>query len=264
MEAMSRVKIGTAGIAIVLFCALFAGSCSSPPSAPPATERAAGVAPAAVPAPASAAKSAPAIPHDFARWEKDIAAFEAEDRLHPPKKGGALFTGSSTIRLWKTLAEDFPGHAVTNRGFGGSEIADAAHFADRFIVPHEPRQIFLRAGGNDIHAGRLPEEVAADFAEFVRAVHARLPKTEILYISLAPSPARWGEKDKGATLDWMIRNMALRMPRVAYVDASDISLTPDGKARPELFVEDRLHFSAEGYKLLAERVRPFVWAPVPK
>jgi len=256
MEAMSRVKIGTAGIAIVLFCALFAGSCSSPPSAPPAPERAAGVAPAAAPV--------SAIPHDFARWEKDIAAFEAEDRAHPPAKGGALFTGSSTIRLWKTLAEDFPGHAVVNRGFGGSEIADAAHFADRFIFPHEPKQIFLRAGGNDIHNGRLPEEVAADFAEFVRAVHARLPKTEILYISLAPSPARWSEKDKGAALDWMIRNMALRMPRVTTIDASDISLTPDGKARPELFVEDRLHFNAEGYKLLAERVRPYVWAPAGK
>ena len=48
------------------------------------------------------------------------------------------------------------------------------------------------------------------------------------------------------------------MPRVGFVDAYDISLTPDGKARPELFVKDRLHFSPEGYKLLADRVRPFL------
>ena len=32
----------------------------------------------------------------------------------------------------------------------------------------------------------------------------------------------------------------------------------DGRARPELFVKDRLHFSPEGYKMLAERVRPFL------
>src|SRR5258708_1728329 len=69
-------------------------------------------------------RSAPA-PHDFARWEKEIAAYEAADRENPPPKGGILFIGSSTIRLWKTLAQDFPEYKVINRGFGGSEIADS-------------------------------------------------------------------------------------------------------------------------------------------
>jgi hypothetical protein len=32
----------------------------------------------------------------------------------------------------------------------------------------------------------------------------------------------------------------------------------DGWARPELFVKNRLHSSPEGYKTLAERVRPFL------
>ena len=125
---------------------------------------------------------------DYAKWEKEVAAYEAADRQSPPPKGGILFIGSSTIRLWKTLAEDFPDHKVINRGFGGTEIVDSTHFADRLIFPHEPKQIFLRAGGNDIHAGRTPREVAADFAEFVRVVHARLPKTEILYIGVSPAP----------------------------------------------------------------------------
>ena len=129
-----------------------------------------------------------APPHNFARWEKEIAAYEASDRTNPPPKGGALFIGSSTIRLWKTLATDFPDHKVINRGFGGSEIVDATHFADRIIFPYEPKQIFLRAGGNDIHGGRLPEQVAADFADFVRVVHERLPNAEIVYIAVNPAP----------------------------------------------------------------------------
>ena len=199
-----------------------------------------------------------AATRDYAKWEKEIAAYEAADRENPPPKGGVLFIGSSTIRLWKTLAADFPNHKVINRGFGGSEIVDSTHFADRLIFPHEPKQIFLRAGGNDLHNGRVPRQVALDFAEFVRVVHARLPKTEILYIAVSPAPARWGEADKGRELNRLIREMALDMPRVGFVDAYDISLAPDGRARPELFVKDRLHFSAEGYKLLAERVRPFL------
>src|SRR5207247_4264424 len=84
------------------------------------------------------------------RFEKEIAAYEAQDRENSPPKGQILFTGASTIRRWTTLAQDFPEHKVINRGFGGSQIADATHFADRVILPYAPRAIFLRAGGNDL------------------------------------------------------------------------------------------------------------------
>jgi lysophospholipase L1-like esterase len=203
----------------------------------------------------------PAAPQrDFARWEKEIAAYEASDRTNPPPKGGALFIGSSTIRLWKTLATDFPDYKVINRGFGGSEIVDATHFADRIIFPYEPKQVFLRSGGNDIHGGRLPAHVAADFIEFVRVVHNRLPDAEIVYIAVNPAPARWGENDKYRWLNETIREKAIHMPRVSFVDAYAISLTSDGRGRPELFVADKLHFNAHGYKLLAETVRPYLTA----
>lgn len=195
---------------------------------------------------------------NYGQWEKEVAAYEAADAKSPPPKGGILFIGSSTIRLWKTLAEDYPDSKVINRGFGGTEIVDSTHFADRLIFPHAPKQIFLRAGGNDIHNGRTPKQVAADFAEFVRVIHGRLPMTEILFISVSPAPSRWGEADKNRELNRRIREMALEMPRVGFVDTFDMVLGPDGLARPDLFVKDRLHFSPEGYKLLREQVRPFL------
>src|SRR5215207_4201445 len=100
---------------------------------------------------------------NFARWEKEIAAMEAKDKESPPPKGGIVFIGSSTIRGWKTLQEDFPGQPVINRGFGGSEIVDSTFYADRLIFPHAPTQVFLRAGGNDIHAGKSADAVFEDF-----------------------------------------------------------------------------------------------------
>jgi lysophospholipase L1-like esterase len=214
--------------------------------------------PLAINGPKPTTQPAP-LPHNFERWEKEIAAYEAADRANPPAKGGILFIGSSTIRMWTTLQSDFPEHKVINRGFGGSEIADATHFADRIIFPYEPQQVFLRSGGNDIHNGRLPTEVAGDFETFVQTVHARLPKAEIIFIGQSPAPSRWGEWDKNRLLNSMVRRMALRRPRVTYIDTWDMTLTPDhAKARRELFIADQLHFNAEGYKLLAERVRPYL------
>ena len=196
--------------------------------------------------------------HDFARWEKDIAAFEAADKVSPLPKNAILFVGSSTIVRWKTLRNDFPAFPIINRGFGGNQIADSTHFADRMIIPYQPRTIFLRAGGNDIHSGKTPEQVLADFKAFVATVHAKLPATEIVFISLSPSIARWDERAANRKLNALVADFVNRTPRLKYIETYDISLDKAGQPRPELFVEDKLHFSPEGYKLLIERVRPYV------
>jgi hypothetical protein len=196
--------------------------------------------------------------HNFAKWEKEIAALEAMDREHPPSKGGVLFIGSSTIRRWKTLDTDFPDHQVINRGFGWSEIMDSTHFAERIIFPYEPRMIVLRAGGNDIHAGKSPEQVFADYKAFVAKARARLPKVRIVFISISPSPARWTERDACKALNALIEKHTRWRPSLKYLETYDMVLGPDGQPRPELFVADKLHFSPEGYRLLADRVRPLL------
>lgn len=209
--------------------------------------------------PSSAGSSpAAAATRNFAQWEKEIAAYEQMDRTNPPPQGALLFIGSSTIRLWKTLAEDFSKHRVINRGFGGSQIVDATHFAERIIFPYAPRVIFLRAGGNDIHAGKSPAEVFADFKAFVAKIQARLPQTEIVFIGLSPSIARWSETEQTKMLNTMVKEYVARTPRLKYIETYDTVLGADGQPRPELFVEDKLHFNAAGYKLLAERVRPYL------
>lgn len=200
--------------------------------------------------------SAPAIrPHNFAKWEKQIAAFEASDRSRAPQPGGVLFLGSSTIRRWATLTEDFPRQIVVNRGFGGSHIIDSTHFAERIIFPYRPRQIFLRAGGNDITAGKSPEEVLNDYKQFVATVHARLPETRIVFISISPSPSNRARWDEFRELNRLIEAYSRGEPRLDYLETFDMVLGPDGQPRAELFVADRLHMNAEGYRLLAARVR---------
>lgn len=194
--------------------------------------------------------------HDFAKWEKEIAAFEKADSANPPPKGAVLFTGASSIRMWKSLPADFPGVTILNRGFGGSEIADATHFAPRIIFPYKPKTIYLRSGGNDLWRGKSVERVFADFKEFVATVHAKLPETDIVFISLSPSKARWNQAAETKVLNGLVAAFIKDKPHLRYIETYDMVLGPDGSPRPELFIADQLHFNAEGYKLLAERVRP--------
>jgi hypothetical protein len=196
--------------------------------------------------------------HDFAKWENDISAFERSDATNPPPKHGILFIGSSTIRFWTTLAQDYPGQPVINRGFGGSEIADSVYFANRIVFPYEPRKVFLRAGGNDLWAGNSVDDVFFDFKLFAETVHSHLPLAKVYYIGWSPSVARWSQHEKEKQLNTLVYTYAVGKPWLVYIETYDLPLGPDGRPMAKLFRPDGLHFNADGYRLLAERVRPFV------
>jgi lysophospholipase L1-like esterase len=196
--------------------------------------------------------------HDYAKWEKSIAEFEAEDKKSPPAKGALLFIGSSTIVRWKTLAADYAGVPVLNRGFGGNQIKDSTFYAERMIFPYEPKAIFLRAGGNDINAGWPAEDVFTDFKTLVAKVRERLPSVPIYYIGLSPTVKRVKQIDEGNKLNDLISAWVKEQTAMTYIDTRNMTFDADGKVRPDLFVEDMLHFNPEGYKLLAAAVKPYV------
>ena len=190
------------------------------------------------------------------RWEKEIRAFERDDVTSPPPAGAIVFIGSSSTRLWKTLARDFPGHAVINRGFGGSQIADSVAFADRIVIPYRPRMVVLQAGGNDIAAGKSPERVLTDFKAFVEKVRARLPETRIAFLSIHPAPVRWAQAERQKRANMFIKEYTESAQNLDFIDLWDQFLGPDGKPREDLFMKDRLHNNAAGYKIRADVVRP--------
>jgi lysophospholipase L1-like esterase len=196
------------------------------------------------------------VPTD--RWEPEIQTFEEVDRQHPPKPGAILFIGSSSIRLWRSLAQDFPSVQVINRGFGGSEIADSTAFAARIIVPYRPRMIVLYAGDNDLANGRTPKQVLDDFQAFVERVRKDLPKVSIAFISIKPSLARAHLMEKMREANAGIRAYAARQEGVAYIDVFTPMMTKEGKVRGELFVEDGLHLNRAGYELWRSVVGPYL------
>jgi len=192
------------------------------------------------------------------KWESAIREFEKADLATPPPSSAVLFIGSSTIRFWKTLKQDFPDQPVINRGFGGSQMADSVYYADRIVLPYRPQQIIVYAGSNDLAAGKSPEEVASDFKAFVAHVRAKFPETRISFMSIGPSPARWSQADKQLKTNRLIKEYIATGKQLDYIDVWDQYLGADGKPRDEFFVADRLHNSEAGYKIRTEAVRPFL------
>lgn len=191
-----------------------------------------------------------------ADWAETIAHFAAADVAQPPAPGGIVFVGSSSIRLWATLAEDFPGLGAVNRGFGGSELGDTLFHADRLIVAHRPRSVVVYAGENDLQAGKSPEEVAADF----RALHARLraalPAVRLLYLSIKLSPARAALAPAVLRANALLATACADLPGCTFVDVAAALLDADGAPRAGFFRADRLHLTPSGYAAWVATLRP--------
>lgn len=193
------------------------------------------------------------------KWEGTIAAFEQKDRQSPPPKNGILFVGSSSIRMWNTT-NSFPTLTTINRGFGGSYLSDVARFAGRIVTPYNPRLIVVYAGGNDIAGKRTAGQVFAAYKDFVAAVRKVLPKTPIIYIAMAPNPKRWLLYPEMQKADALIRDFAAKGDHLRFLDFGPQMLGADGQPRPELFLKDKLHLNAEGYKLWNSLLAPHLAA----
>lgn len=202
------------------------------------------------------APGAPVADPDPERFADAIDAFRQWDAKSTPPAGATLFVGSSSIRLWETAAA-FPEHTVINRGFGGSHISDVDHYYDTVVAPYAPATIVFYAGDNDIGAGKHPRRVLADFERFSQRVAAELPDTEILFVSIKPSKARWAHWPAMTHANHLIAEYVSRQPNRTYVDLATPLLDDDGRPR-DVYIEDGLHLNERGYGSWNDALAPYL------
>lgn len=193
------------------------------------------------------------------RFEKEIEAFEKADAAIGLDKlqGQIVFYGSSSIRLWKSLTEDFAPLPVINHGFGGSTFPELTHFAERMLVPYNPKMIVLYCE-NDLFSGKdkSPEQVFDAFAELATLIHNKLPKTKVYYISMKPSISRKDKWNLTTKADGLIKDYIDKHKNFSFVDIRPVMYRPNGTVNGEYFIKDSLHMTPKGYAQWTSVVRP--------
>ena len=194
------------------------------------------------------------------RFAAAIDAFTNADRTSPPPKNGILFIGSSIFRQWTSVAEDMSPLPAYNRAFGGSRTADILEYMHRIVLPYEPKVIVYYCGSNDINANVKPDDIAANFRTFVQRVHASLPETKVLYVSINRAPQkrdRWAEVDAA---NHLIEEYTKSDARLKFVDVNPALFDTKGEPRMELYRADKLHFKVPAYREFTRVIRPAVEA----
>ena len=204
----------------------------------------------------------PAVPagEDPLRWSADIAAFVDADRAAPFPAGGVVFVGSSSIRLWDTLARDMAPLQVLNRGFGGSRLFDSVYWAGELVDVHAPRAVVVFSGTNDLAGddAKAPEAVRDLFRALVARLRERDADLAIAYVAITPTLARERHLEAVREANRLIRAECEADTRLEFVDPTPDLMDADGRPDARYFRDDRLHLNAAGYAVWTRHVRPVV------
>ena len=194
---------------------------------------------------------------DPKRFSESFEKFARDDQHSKPNPAKlALFTGSSSIRRWDSLATDFPELNLLNRGFGGSQISDVLYYYPLLFTRYQPQKVIFYCGENDLWKGKPVAQVFHDFKTLWLKIKKNLPGTSLFYLSCKPSPKRISKWNLYQSLNLKIKNLALRDSRITFIDLAPTLLKPNQSFYPEIWDPDNLHVNELGYQSWRLWIRP--------
>jgi hypothetical protein len=184
-------------------------------------------------------------------WEPEIVKFENLDKIESYPSDAVMFAGSSSIRLWSTLAQDMAPYHIIQRGYGGAKLSDYAIFADRIFSPHPCRALVLFIGNDIIGTpqDKTPEEVRKLFLNLLKTFRKSHPSTPLFWIEITPTSSRWKVWPQITKANDLIRTECENHSNTYFIKTSFAFLNDKGIPKDELFVADKLHLNANGYKI---------------
>ena len=191
-------------------------------------------------------------------FESEVTSLEARLMQTPVASSPIVFYGSSSIRLWKSLQQDFSGYVVLNIGFGGSRLTDCVQYANRLVLPRKPAAIVIYAGDNDLALGTAPETVFSSFRKLFGIFRGYSPSIPIALVSVKPSPARLIFLGNILKFNQLVRDFLKTQPETDYIDVFDDMLGQDHKPVLDLFVNDHIHLSPAGYQIMRRDIGEFL------
>jgi len=187
-------------------------------------------------------------------YEDEVKGLEKKIR-EMPYQPDTLFYGSSSIRLWESLYNDFATYKPVNLGFGGSTLAACVWFFDRLMMPLNPKRLVVYAGDNDLSDGRNPEEVFIFFEQLVVKARQRFGDLPCYFISIKPSPSRWHLADQFRYANNLIENEIIKQDsNWHFINIFEAMLDAGQSPKKEYYGGDALHMSPKGYELWTQMI----------
>lgn len=192
------------------------------------------------------------------RFNSQIEELVQKEHQFESGKKLALFTGSSSVRMWKDVADYFPEYNVINNGFGGSHFSDLIYYYEALIPKYKPDYLFIYEGDNDIASDKKPGEILKEAKLLVERIQQDLPETKVVLISAKPSVARWHLSKNYEKLNKKLERLAKKTNNLEFADVWSAMVDENGQVFTDVFLDDNLHMNKKGYDIWGKVIGEFL------
>lgn len=181
----------------------------------------------------------------------EVSRLKQQDSTAFPRPNSILLIGSSSFTMWRDVNDYFPGKQIVNRAFGGSTLLDLIRYRYDVIYPYQPKRIIMYCGENDFASSDTVtvDLVLKRFNIIYTFIRQRFPKVSFVYVSMKPSPSRQHLLEKYQQANTAIAEFLSKQSNTGYVDVYTAMLDSNGMPKEDIFLNDRLHMNAAGYKI---------------
>ncbi|MGV2049238.1 GDSL-type esterase/lipase family protein [Agrobacterium sp. 22-209-1] len=190
------------------------------------------------------------------RHENDIiTALVRLQRIGLPDNPIAFY-GSSSFRIWGSIAEDLGSLDIVNLGFGGGTYLSASHYMHQLLVPLKPNRVVLYFGENDIASDGLKAQTSLRHLHDLRdGIYRALPQADVFVVAIKHSPARWIYRHEFDLFNQMARDWCNSSERTTWLDPNAGLIGENGLPMFRYYLPDLVHLNAAGYAVWSEALR---------
>ncbi len=190
------------------------------------------------------------------RWENEIKIFDSLNTVEKYSANAIMFLGSSYIRKWTNIRKDLGYKEIIHRGFGGCNLRDVAYYIKRILYPHNPKAIFIYVGNDivDNQKDKTPDQVLELVKNITKTIRYKYQNTPITWLEISPSEKRWGVWDKITEANNLIKTFCESQSNMYFIKSSDKFLGADGMPIASFYLDDKLHYNEEGYKVWGKNI----------
>lgn len=171
-------------------------------------------------------------------------------------QGAVVFLGDSITQGWGSLAQDFPGLKVANRGISGDVTRGVLCRLKEDVLDLHPRAVVLLIGTNDLEENAQPEVIAENVKAILAACQKHNAQMPVIVCQVMPSSAtKKRPADKIRQINALVDDVVKGNPKFIRCDSYSIFANADGDAKKEEF-PDLLHPNAAGYAKWTAQLRP--------
>lgn len=196
------------------------------------------------------------------KWNERHDDLLRANRENPPQ---IVVLGNSIVQHWggkgdntihrgeDSWKEYLAPLGARNFGFGGDCIENLLwRVYHGELDGYRAKQVVVMAGTNNIGMN-TDEEIVAGIKLLLQVVKEKQPAAGLLMVGILP---RRGKEPRVAALNRQIAALCSR-EHIPYTDPGKLLLDISGKIKEPLFA-DGLHPAAEGYRVLAQAIRPWM------